>query len=455
MTTQDIKSQYSLKQSKSAVAGAAVERASDLAGSVISSGLPDPKGGQPSISPPAKVKTPSPLASGIDTLYLAIDLEWRRPEYLAALGVLKAEAVAKTDPRPGMMADWPFLLQPFGRRGYEWLLDGREFSLRIGDWLKPQSRPSVIAEIRSETLWHMGAERAVDRILTLLRHESGHQLDHPTIKAVKVSRVDFCLDLLLPAGFWSLALLDNLVCRAKDVRPYLKSGTLTGIGIGSGPLSARLYDKPLEIRTKSKKDWMFDIWKLPEVPEGFQVIRVEFEIHREVIKQLGIEGPEELFLLQRNAWSYCTQSWLKFQDRPGTHHTQRETLPWWETVQNGYQGAQAAHPLVRGKAMRSNRTQLIRQAYGLLSSLTALDLEDQGEDMAVAGDMHTCLSAVFESVGLLGEYNDFAEKVLNKRARYHRTRQKEEELLLLRRELGFINQTKEGQKPKGGNNGSD
>ena len=260
----------------------------------------------------------------------------------------------------------------------------------------------MIAEIRSETLWHMGAERAVDRILTLLRHESGHQLDHPTIKAVKVSRVDFCLDLLLPAGFWSLALLDNLVCRAKDVRPYLKSGTLTGIGIGSGPLSARLYDKPLEIRTKSKKDWMFDIWKLPEVPEGFQVIRVEFEIHREVIKQLGIEGPEELFLLQRNAWSYCTQSWLKFQDRPGTHHTQRETLP---LVGNGSKrlpGSASRPPPGQRQGDEEQPNPADPPGLRLLSSLTALDLKGPGEDIAVPGDLDSCLSAVFESVGLLG-----------------------------------------------------
>jgi len=33
---------------------------------------------------------------------------------------------------------------------------------------------------------------------------------------------------------------------------------------------------------------MFDIWGLKEVPEGKKIIRIEFQMRREVLKQLGL-----------------------------------------------------------------------------------------------------------------------------------------------------------------------
>jgi hypothetical protein len=412
-------------------------------------------GGQTSISPPVKVKSldisgPVPLASGIDTLYLAIDVKWSSPDFFHYLHSIKAKAEETETAIPGLLADWPFLIQPYGRRGYQWLLEGQEFSWRIGNWFEPQSRPSVMVEIRSETLWHLGPRKAVDRVLSLLAYVSNSNLAEPTIKAVKVSRVDLCLDLLLPVSSWSLDLLPLIVCRAQNIRPHLKGDTLTGIGIGAGQLSARLYDKALEILVKSAKGWMFDIWGLKEVPEGQKVIRVEFQLLREVLKELAINGPDDLFRLESNAWAYCSQQWLKFQDRPGLHHTQRNNLPWWDVVQNGYRGTQAAHPLVRCKAIRDNQTQLIRQAYGLLTSLTALQMERTGEDIAIVADFNDCLSTLFETVGLLGENHDFGELVFRKRTRYHRSRTKMLQAIDLRKEFGFFDDTNRADAPKGG-----
>lgn len=412
-------------------------------------------GGQMSISPPSKVKSsqelsPRPLASGIDTLYLSIDVKWPSPGFFSYLSALKIKAEQATAPVPGQLADWPFLIQPFGRRGYEWLLDGREFTWRVGNWLKPQTRPSVIVEIRSETLWHLGARQAVERVLSLLNIASRSDLANPTIEAIKVSRADLCLDLLLNGAEWSLELLPSIVCRAQNFRPFLKGETLTGVGIGSGNLSARLYDKPLEIRVKSGKEWMFDIWGIKEIPEGQKVIRVEFQMLREVLKELDIDSQEDLFRLESNAWAYCTQKWLKLQDRPGTHHTQRETLPWWGIVQGGYQGAQGAFPLVRCKAVKANQTQLIRQAYGLLASLTAIQMEETGENAAATANLNDCLSAVFETVGLVGENNDFGKRVDQKRAHYHRSEAKANQAQKQRREFGLLNNIEGADTPKGG-----
>lgn len=403
-------------------------------------------GGQTTMSPPVNVNSEDSLvirslASGIDTLYLTLNVDWGSSSFLNQLKQLKEEAIRQDKAMPCQIEDWLFLVQPFGRRGYEWLIESQEYTLRIGNWVEPKkTKPSVTVEIRSETLWRLGPERAVHLIVSLLKIASESDLTGSRVKDVKVSRVDLCVDVLTPEAFWTMEVMDYVVCRAKDFRPYLKNGSLiffTGIRIGSGVLFARLYDKPLEIKVKSDKLWMYDIWGIKEVPPGGKVVRVEFQLMRQAIKELGIDTPEDLFRLSPNLWAYCTQSWLKFQDRPGTHHTQRTLLPWWEVVQNGYAGAQDAHPLIRFKAVQSKQKQLIQQAYGLLSSLTALQQEQNGQDIAEAADFNDCLSALFNSFGLMNNPTDFSVRVFQKRAMNNRMYDKQAFVQQLREELGF------------------
>jgi hypothetical protein len=58
---------------------------------------------------------------------------------------------------------------------------------------------------------------------------------------------------------------------------------------------ARLYDKVIEIETKSKKTWMYGIWKMEGPPKNGRVIRVEFQLRREVLRQLAIDTVWQLF----------------------------------------------------------------------------------------------------------------------------------------------------------------
>jgi len=393
------------------------------------------KGGQVTISPPAKVKdhpSPSPeiliLASGIDSLNLALNVSWTDPGFFQHLTGLKQKATKNGLETLGSLPPgfpenaWPFVMKPYGTQGYEWLLVGQEYALKIGNWPEPQSRPSIMLEIRSETLWHLGAKEAIDRMCQFIAACNGRILD------LKPSRADLCLDILLPESMWNLKLLIHKVTRAAEMVPYFKHAALTGFRIGSGAISARLYDKAKEIDQKSKKDWdwMFDIWGLTEIPEGFKAIRIEFQLRREALKELCLNCPDDLLSFAPNAWTYCTQQWLKFQNRPGLHHTQRKTLPWWETVQNGFEGAQGAHPLIRAKALRGDKKQIIQQTHGLLTSLAALQAEDCNERLSHDLDLGDCLGIVFDNADLINpNQGTFAELVRKKRAKYHRVKQKE------------------------------
>jgi hypothetical protein len=367
------------------------------------------------------IKEIQSLVYGIDSLVVAIDVTWMTSTLFAYLEKLKNLAKTGEGEYPGVLRtqensdEWPFNIKAYGVRGYEWLLDGREFTLRIGNWKTPKSRPSVMAEISSETLWHRGPGDSVNGIVSLL--EDGGA----SLISVKVSRVDLCVDITLAKEMWSLDLMKYAVKRASDISSHYHDDNLTGISIGRGKISARIYDKFLEIKQKSRKFWMFDVWGIDEVPKGKKIIRIEFQLRREALKEMGLDTFDDFFENIEKVWAYCTKKWLKFEDNPGMHHTQRSTLTWWEVVQNAFNGVQGPKPIVRSKAFRTDMRQLARQAFGQLTSLEAARLEEQGAELNKEVDMFETVETYLKVLHDDGkDERDLNERIALKRARYHR-----------------------------------
>lgn len=382
------------------------------------------------ISPPSKVdhyisKPLSVLASGVDSLVLTIDVTWEDDSFFEYLTSMKDIAKELDGTVPVILGknhlDEPllFLLQPFGTKGYEWILNGKDFSLRIGNWLEPQSRPSIIAEIRSEALWALGPLLSVEILFALLHDAKA------TFEQVKASRIDLCVDLLLSEKTWDINLNKYLSTRATYRAAHFHNSTLTGISIGKGKLAARLYDKPLEITQKSKKFWMYGIWGIDSVPENLRLIRVEAQFRREGIKELGLDTVSDFFLHPENLWAYFAENWLKFQTNPGKHHTQRKTLPFWKTVQKGFLGVQDAIPLIRCKSIQTKKKQQFAQTAGALTSLIAIDHEEQGYSLDHETTIDDTL-ATFKEYSQVSGKNDFELNIdiLTKRAKHHKAKKK-------------------------------
>jgi hypothetical protein len=270
-------------------------------------------------------------------------------------------------------------------------------------------------EFRSEALWRLGAADVLRIAFGIIEANGGHIIE------AKLSRVDLCLDFIMPENRWSQDLTEYAVTRATDIGTYKKNNKLTGIRIGKGVISARLYDKPLEIQQQSKKVWMFDIWGIQEVPPEKKIIRIEFQMRREALKELGLKTTEDLFQKIDQAWAYCTKSWLKFQDRPGLHHTQRSTFKWYEEIQDGFQGAQGAEPLVREKAVSMDKKRLTQQANGLITSIHAIDQEEKRADRDKPVNIEDCINSYVNEVSKHPQYSaEVQEKVTRKRAKFHR-----------------------------------
>ncbi|MBW2636363.1 MAG: hypothetical protein JRC86_02345, partial [Deltaproteobacteria bacterium] len=286
------------------------------------------------------------LASGVDSLYLSMQVEWEHADIFDYFASLKNKAREYNTDYQGILNsghelfEWPFVMKPSGTNGYEWLIKGHEFTLKVGNWMELRDRPSIMLEISSETLWRLGVADAVSRIKSIITNAGADIIE------VKLSRVDLCVDVLIPKELWSIQLIDYAVTRATDTDPHYKHRKLTGISIGKGKISARLYNKPLEISQKSKKYWMYDIWGvgIDEVTDDKMIIRVEFQLRREFLKQVELNTVEDLISFESNAWARCTQKWLRFQDGIGKHVSRRKTVPWWKIIQEGYRGAQGATP---------------------------------------------------------------------------------------------------------------
>lgn len=371
------------------------------------------------ISHPSKVK--NVLASGVDSLVISMDITWREASLFTVLNELKEKAKKDGIDHSGNLKHfnpeevWPFTIKPHGARGFSWIIIGTDFSYKIANSLKPNSRPNVMVEVRSEALWRLGPKEATRIALSLIEANGGY------IVEAKLSRVDLCLDFIMSEDSWSQSLMDDAVTRATDFAPYYRHKKLTGIRIGKGIISARLYDKPLEIRQQSKKEWMFDIWKIEEVPKGKKIIRIEFQMRREALKQLGLNSAEDLFQKASNAWAYCTKKWLKFRDGAGLHHTQRSTLNWYREIQNGFGGVQGAKPLIRKKAVSMDIKRLMLQANGLIESMHAIDQEERKEVWDKPTNREDTINSYLrELTKYRQDPSEIRAKIIRKRSKYHR-----------------------------------
>jgi len=145
------------------------------------------------------------------------------------------------------------------------------------------------------------------------------------------------VDLFMDSQGWDLNAdhRDRFVCRARDRWTFESNETFTGVrfGSGGGAVKARIYDKTEESRLKGS-DWWPDKWGSGYRPDE-RVLRVEFEVHRELMRQVGLSTPEEVLEELPRLWAYLTDEWLTYR-RPTSDET-RSRWPValeWHSVQN-------------------------------------------------------------------------------------------------------------------------
>jgi hypothetical protein len=189
----------------------------------------------------------------------------------------------------------------------------------------------------------------------------------------KASRVDLFMD----SHGWGLKAEDRgrFVCRAGQRVTYEDDKSLSGLRFGSGKsasVMARIYDKTEECRNKGT-DWWPAKWGELYQP-GERVLRVEFQLGRELIRQTGLSTPAHVLEQLPSLWAYLTEEWLTFRIPTGDSTRSRWPLaPEWQDVQAARLrgGALGLERTYAGQASGSLR-KLLPHLRGYLASAGAL-----------------------------------------------------------------------------------
>lgn len=318
------------------------------------------------------------LSSGIDTLVLSIYLTWENDNLFDELEIKKKEAQTINGPVEGKIEDfeydysWSYKIWPKGKGGYEYVLTAPDYALKIAKVKTKGVMPDVLVEIRSETIWTLGVEEAVERILNIIKMKAAE------IEKIKPSRVDLCVDITMPEKEWSHELKQRRVCRSSKVHGWeMREGdldVLETIQIGKGDLIARIYDKIKEIIDQSRKYWMYGVWGIEEFNPGTKIIRVEFQLRRPILKAFGIDSLNTLYSEKNGLWAYLTQNWLKFLEKPEKNKDRQRVHPWWEVVQGGFGERCEPSARVRHIAVRLEQEQMTKRSLSSLENLMASEI---------------------------------------------------------------------------------
>ncbi|MEJ1388073.1 MAG: replication initiation factor [Candidatus Sedimenticola sp. (ex Thyasira tokunagai)] len=157
----------------------------------------------------------------------------------------------------------------------------------------------------------------------------------------RVSRVDLCVDFTTATDIESIP-EKSWVTRARTFNRYSVQRRFSGITIGlGGDISARLYDKTLELE-KSHKDYFREIWRDLGWDGEKKVWRLEFQLKRECLKQLNIRTFEALMGHLGAIWEYASSDWLRLTCPDPSDNTQSRwpLHPLWAALQKADWGTE-------------------------------------------------------------------------------------------------------------------
>lgn len=246
---------------------------------------------------------PQILASGLDSLYVSyyLDLETSDLDFAD----LEFRKLMLADRETGYdevtLGTERFLLKPYGKKPYRYVLANDAFQIALAERLKP----SVSVQFMSKALWHEGAEALHARILAWAASINAQML-----KRESISRADWAFDFHLPSVDFTE---DHFLSRARKDNKWRDGGKVQTFQFGTGDTVVRVYDKIAEIEQVSGKVWFYDIWaptfadlaigaaltgERPIGTDGQNIWRVEFQVRRDRLRDGGINNYKDLTELE-------------------------------------------------------------------------------------------------------------------------------------------------------------
>ena len=256
-----------------------------------------------------------------------------------------------------------------GTRIFSYILKGGDFNIQLSK-ASAEKLPMAYVQIYSRSLTDYGLLGTVRKLKSILRLLG-------SFTTVNVSRVDICCDFTTSIDLGELS-QDSWISRSNKRHSYRESGVFSGLVFGQGsPMSARLYDKTLEIK-KSKKDYMKDIWWGEGWDRRSKVWRLEFQIQRSVLVDQGVSSFDDLLATLNTLWEYATQNWLRLV-LPGEDKTKSRwpNYPLWTVLHNADLGHGNHELLKRGRStgIPGERQRFINGLAGITSHMAIENIE--------------------------------------------------------------------------------
>lgn len=267
---------------------------------------------------------------GVDSLELSFPgwLDVDRADQLSALKTLAQHRDPEQQARALIaLCGAMFQVHDRGARRYPFILQDDRFYIKVKG---PDAKflPLAVGQIRSEYLVHRGAEAAASdlrAVVAALGDVEGEAI---------VSRVDLAADFVSRcdmAGWGSSAWVTR--AERKDAHTVGEQFSGWSIGLG-GPISARLYNKTLEIATRSKKFYLQELWQQAGWFPADAVWRFELQFRRPVLAQLALSTLGDVRKALGGLWEYGTTKWLRLTvpDAADSTRARWPLHPLWERL---------------------------------------------------------------------------------------------------------------------------
>ena len=246
------------------------------------------------------------LRFGIDSLYLSYqgELSEKSENKLSELKELaQSDNPKKQDKAQLSIGDHLFEVLDKGKKPFAFVLVDNWFRISFSR-RSSKSMPLAYIQISSELLTFHSIKEIIQDLEFVINSLSSR------VSKPNVSRADLFVDFTTTHDLDAIDITHWITRTTLFDKHYIRPH-FTGWSIGyGGDISARLYNKTIEIK-KSGKDYLFALWKEAGWNEEQDVWRLEFQYMREFLNQVN-SAPLETFLThQGSIWHFSCTDWLR------------------------------------------------------------------------------------------------------------------------------------------------
>lgn len=267
-------------------------------------------------------------------------------------------------------AEWiDFEILPNGSRSHAFILHNDSFEIKISMFRsRNQEIYPIQVHIKSEMLWSVGVFAAWVELKNIIESSFGK------IDDAKISRLDMaCHSEIIQYGYCEM---ERFQGRFEMDNIHRTNRIINALVFGSRStkkIYVRIYDKSLELRKKRNKNWFYDIWNSNgyDSESELPVWNVEYELHREFFKEIGVNTVDEALMQLKSIWHYCTTDHLHLKTSDATRIERSSTDENWELIQGAYDDYQGTGLITRKRQISDNAEALIPAISGYITSFAS------------------------------------------------------------------------------------